>query len=269
MRTQEFARLMNIQHFHFCNEHKQIYRNLNSSSYSSKTLRIHLLPTLSPNKKNSPHTSLSMSTKYKGKELIFIRKRNISHEPKILKLQYKKNTVIINVRTDADIRIIDTRIGGTYFHNNQLMFILVPRKESITMKSPKMFIKGLAAMEKRKPCKSSDRGTLNRVLFENKDSNYINLGIGVSRGTTGLYIRELKNQTEQDVIRMKNGFSHTKHICERYIPKAFIKALNIGMDVTNMQYFNMLLSYKEILILNKKKMKPTKTTEVPMNGKQH
>ena len=59
------------------------------------------------------------------------------------------NTVIINVRTDADIRIIDTRIGGTYFHNNQLMFILVPRKESITMKSPKMFIKGLAAMEKK------------------------------------------------------------------------------------------------------------------------
>ena len=96
---------------------------------SKKALRFHSLPTLNDYKCYRQKNSLKLLEKYCSNELIFSAKSCNTKEPMFLTTQFRTNTKLINIKNDTDIRIIDTKDGGVFFNNDQLLFILIPRKE--------------------------------------------------------------------------------------------------------------------------------------------
>ena len=97
---------------------------------------------------------------------------------------------MISIKNNPSIRIIDTTMGGLYYHDTKLMFILIPRKFSIGISSPHLFMNSLKEIQGRKPPFSSNWGKSCRVLSEIDQSNYVDIGVGVSRFVV-VYIKKL------------------------------------------------------------------------------
>ena len=93
----------------------------------------------------------------------------------------------------------------------------------------------------------STRGSKNWVIFETRNCNYLNIGIGTCRGKRGLYKRSIPNLHYKWMDRINKSFLSTKFLCEKYIPKSLLLALNKGMHDVNMPSFNQIKEYKNVL----------------------
>jgi hypothetical protein len=86
------------------------------------------------------------------------------------------------------INIVDTLYGASCYHDDVLVFILIPRKLSIQYSYPKAFINAFEAMAKGRPERYSDQGRKYTVLFEGSICNYVNIGIATARGIKGFLL---------------------------------------------------------------------------------
>ena len=119
--------------------------------------------------------------------LLISGKSRISNETKFLKSQLIPNKSAICALSSHHLRIDDTFEGGYSYLGPKLKYIRIPRSEAIKYKEFHLLLNGLKAMQDKKAPLLSNRGNKHQVFFENKSSNYVDLGIGVSRFMPGLY----------------------------------------------------------------------------------
>ena len=194
------------------------------------------------------HSTLKLSHKYEGKQVVFSAKNRNSNESAFLLNQlHGKDTKIINIKNDEDITIIDELHGALCFDNDTLQFILLPCHECVSsIKDVDLLIKSLSQVEKMMPSNMSTRGMTNRVIFETKNCNYLNIGLGTCRGKKGLYKRTVPKLQEKWMKRINKSFLSTKFLCEKYIPKSVLLTLNKCMQDIDMPSFSQIKTYKYV-----------------------
>ena len=152
---------------------------------------------------------------YKNKELLFSGKGSCEEASVFIKNQMLSNSLIIRIKDNPEIRIIDTVNGGVYYHGNQLMFILIPRSISIDIPNPRMFMNSLNDIQSQKSRLSSNRGKINRVLFEIQNSNYVDLGISVSRFLPVPYKKIVHGASEISLKAVETYVNSVEEICRK------------------------------------------------------
>ena len=226
---------------------ESLFLNSEQNSFSKKFKRIMTLERKTVPKLMKKEENFKFSRIYLKKQIIFSAKIKQANEPDFLKSQLGAHVLIVNIKNNEDIRIINTKYGGIYYLKDKLMFILLPRKEAITISQPGRVIKSLQKIEDKCSKNKSTRGKQNKVYFETNLCNYVNIGIGTCRGKKGIYKREIPNLEEKYMDILNKAFEHTKHVCENYIPKNILKGFSKSMKDIDMPSFNTVLNYTEIL----------------------
>jgi len=264
-----YHRYLHIHNLHSyntpCTYDNQIL--LGDSFFEKKTCNFFQIPPLLPFSSESRKT---FSESYHNKQLIFSGK-SAETESSFFESQLHPSIVLLPILSIPDLQVIDTIHGGVHYFNKKLSFILVPRSESIGMKDPKSFISSLSKLEKTRPNLSSNRGSSRNVFFEIETSNYVDFGVGVCRGMTGLYIKQSSVLNDKIMKPIHRALSFIHHISEKYIPKSLLKSLNKGLNDIDLEPFDSLLSYKEMKFQKKSSFyninAPIQSSH--LNGKSH
>ena len=85
---------------------------------------------------------MSFKQSLKDKEFFFSGKDS-KDENSFIKNQYKHNSVMIQIKDNSSIRIVDTFNSGVLYHGTKLMFVLIPRDILIYIHNPYGFMKSL------------------------------------------------------------------------------------------------------------------------------
>ena len=125
------------------------------------------------------------------------------------------------------------------------MFVLIPRAISISIDYPHGFMKSLHEIQSKKPRLSSNRGKSNCVLFEIERSNHVDLGVGVSRFSPGLYKKVIHGVSQTAIESVETYFNAVEKICKKSLPQCLMEKLNTVMNDIEMDDFDNVKSYKE------------------------
>ena len=206
----------------------------------------------------------SLSEELKNQVILFSGKSDNKKEFDVLKSQFSKNTMLLNIYSNQYISVINTINGGTYYHGNKFMFCLLPREVSIKFNDMRRVIESLNLLQRKKPQMHSNRGKKHSVFFENIGSNYVDLGIGACRFMPGLYKRVIKGVNNKDYFNVENYFKFVNDQISHFLPKCLLKRFNEVLNEINLDDLSKLQSYKEQKLLNLSpfdsvKDKPTNT----------
>ena len=188
---------------------------------------------------------VSLKDVYKGKEILFSGKNEDEDECQFVANQLLIHSLMMRIKNNPSIRTIDTVMGGVYYHDTKLMFILIPRKFSIGISSPHLFMNSLNEIQGRKPPFSSNQGKSCRVLFEIETSNYVDLGVGVSRFCRGLYKKIINGASDNSIKTVQSYFNSVEGICQKFLPQCLLQKLNDTLNDIQLEDFNELRTYKQ------------------------
>ena len=176
------------------------------------------------------------------KSVIFSGKSNNNLESDFLLSQLDECANMINIVSSSSpkMNIINTTTGGSYYLGSKFMFVLIPREEAIKFPSPHLFHKCLSVIETKKPKMHSNRGKNRKVFFETKFSNYVDVGVGVSRCSTGLYMKSVRDLPLNEVTVLQKSFSFINNIVLRYIPSSLTEAFSNSLKVVGLDDFSRL-----------------------------
>ena len=194
--------------------------------------------------------NMSFKQILKDKE-IFFSSKDSKDESTFIKNQLRLNSIMIEIKHNSSIRIINSLNGGVFYHGNKLMFVLIPRAISISIDNPHCFMKSLQEIQSKKPRLSSNRGKNNRVLFEIESSHYVDLGIGVSRFFPGLYKKVINGVSQTVMVTVETYFNAVEKICKNHLPQCLMDRLNIVMNDIEIDNFDNVRCYKEQRKINK------------------
>ena len=205
------------------------------------SLRFFLLNNLS----SSDNDGTSLSALYPHKSIVISGKSSYHHESDFLKSQLVDSYITLSILNSKSpmFQVINSKNGGTYYLGSKLMFILIPRSESVLFPCPHLFHSALAAMESSKPQLSSNRGNSRKVLFESCKSNYVDVGVGVARSGTGLYMKSIKNISKTHVQNFDSCLCFLNKTIAKYLPSSLMEVFSNGLKFINMDDFKSLKSY--------------------------
>ena len=198
-------------------------------------------------------TSASLSSDYANKYVVISGKVDIEQESEYLKSQLNDSYHCLSVFTKLSsplVNIIDVVSGGSYYLGSKLMFVLIPREVARKFPNPKGFHKALSVIESLKPKLYSNRGKRRKVLFENSKSNYVDLGVGVSRSRTGLYMKTVNGIPSNHVEVVEECFRFVNDIVARFLPFSLLEALSSALEDIHVDDFDNLKTSSEKLSEN-------------------
>jgi hypothetical protein len=152
-----------------------------------------------------------------------------------IQLKFPIDSEVVDIHAIPNVKKVETVKGCICYNHNDLVFILLPRKESIKMKRPQCYINALKDIEKNYTMKKSDRGQRRTVVFESDHSNYVSIGVADARAKRGLYVKG--NLTYKTSSRLDKVGNFIKHACQQYISTCIFKALNTSFDKIGMTDF--------------------------------
>ena len=218
------------------------YVLLKKFPFVSLSPKFYLSPMLSDFESNK---TLLLTELIKNQYILFSAKSSVLKEPIFIQQQLSSPYSWVNIKNSEHISIIDTSLGGIYYCEEKLLFIFIPRADAIKYQDVKKYVSGLLTMERSKKALSSNRGNSHKVFFENSSSNYIDVGIGVSRFMRGLYRKELVGVSDEDIKNVNDYFSFVENTVKQYLPSCLLEKLQIAMNLIGMEDFNQLKSYNE------------------------
>ena len=227
----------------------QIYSFL-SKEYPlfSQSSKFFLLPNLAAHCSPDEKFDCFISQQYPDKSVIFSGKKNLIDETPFLLSQLSDDCHSISIVSSLKPKfsIIDTFDGGVYYLQSKLMFILIPRNLAIKFPAPHLFFQALSSFESKKAKLSCNRGKSRRVYFESNDSNYVDVGVGVSRSMTGLYMKSARNVPLSDIEAMNNCFSFIEDCVSQYLPSSLLDAVDTAVNAIELEDFSTLPTTSEI-----------------------
>ena len=207
----------------------------------------YLLPHLSS---TGDLNNLSLRRKFCKKVILFSGKSNIINELDMLRNQIQDQVILLNIRMDKDIKIINTLRGGTFYNRNKFTFCLIPRKAALEFPDMHHVINNLQFLQTKKPRHHSNRGKKHNVFFENTSSNYVDLGIGVCRSMPGLYLRSVKGVKNYDIHAIQNYFKFIQIVVSEYLPKCLLDRFNEILNDINSYDLTKLQDYTSQKVVN-------------------
>ena len=188
-------------------------------------------------------------------------KAHVNKETDFLKSQLNANHIFVSALTSPHITVNDSIIGGFSYSGFKLKYILIPREESIKFKEIHLLVSSLKAIQDKKASLSSNRGSCHKVYFEYKDSNYVDLGIGVSRFSPGLYKKRIKGVHDSDIGNVERYFKFVQGLVKKYIPQSLLNVLNVALNEVDLEDMSQIKGYKEMKKQNVEYLSQNTSTE--------
>ena len=260
-RTQECARLLNEEMqvvfknikkvaLHLLVRKKNFYspleyRNLLMKKFPfvSDSPGFYLCPKIPSNSLNT--NVFSFKSTFKDRVIWFSAKESINDETEFLKQQMDEKYLMIGLRSNPQISFLDTKNGGVTYSGTKFKFILLPREQSISYKRLESFLIGLNEMKMKKSCLASNRGSKHKVLFEDSYSNYVDLGIGVSRFMPGIYKKKIHGVSDHHIENVNKYFKFVQESVTKHLPLCLLKRFNEALNIVGLEDFNTVELYAE------------------------
>ena len=187
-------------------------------------------------------TSQSDNFNFQEKKLYFSGKIRSDIENEDLKNLPNNNDSyrIESILGNDDIEIIDTTNGCLCFENGSLLFLLLPRKESVTMiKRPKAINREMVALSKIETVGADPRGKNKHVVYENEVKNYVTLGLTKCMNSVGLYQKQAKNGKKlSDCSELTKLGNYLKNLGTKWIPRVVLQEMNKSLNSMEVRSFD-------------------------------
>lgn len=188
---------------------------------------------------------LNLKTMYLNKTLLFSAKNNITDEPSFLLHQLEDSHKLLSLCNSSIFTKVNTCNGGISYYGSKLMYIFIPREQSIQYVLMLPFLNGLKAMQSKKASLSSNRGASHKVFFEDNKSNYVDLGVGVSRFMRGLYKKTITGVSDVDVAHVNAYFNFVQEVVKKHLPHCLMNKFNDVLNYIGLEDFSKLQLYSE------------------------
>lgn len=180
--------------------------------------------------------------KFQEKKIYFSGKINSDIENEELKNLPNDNDSyrIESIIGNDDIKIIDTTKGCLCFQNGSLLFLLLPRKESVGMiKKPKAINREMVALSKIETVGADPRGKNKHVIYENELKNYVTLGLTKCMNSVGLYQKQAKNgKTLSDCSELTKLGNYLRTLGTKWIPRVVFNEMNKSLNSMDIRSFD-------------------------------
>ena len=221
-------------------EHRDVLtRNF---SFVKTSPGFYLCPILSP---IGNDTTVSLHVIFPQHKLCFSGKSSNEDESLFLKHQLDDKYKLINVMSSPLMSIVNTQYGGISYLGTKFKFVLIPREACLKYFSIISFINGLKGMQKKKSPLSSNRGMCHRVLFEKCSSNYVDLGIGVSRFMSGIYKKRIPGISEDHVNNVDCYFQFVQDVVKQHLPMCLLRKFNDALNMIGLEDLSRVKYYAE------------------------
>ena len=187
-----------------------------------------------------------LNDRFRDKKLLFSGKENNMKESKVLYTQLSCNDVILNIKSSPLISIMNTKNGGYSYLGTKLLYIFIPRHEAISYNDCESFVLGLDSYQRKKKSQSSNRGISHKVYFEDKKSNYVDVGIGAARFMPGLYKKSINGVADENVKNVNQYFNYVERTVKKYLPQCLLESLNIALNEIGLEDLSKVGSYKQM-----------------------
>ena len=196
--------------------------------------------------------TFSFKSTFKDRVIWFSAKESINNETEFLMQQMDEKYLMIDLRSNPHISFLDTKSGGISYSGTKFKFILLPREQSISYERLESFLIGLNEMKMNKSSLASNRGSKHKVLFEDSYSNYVDLGIGVSRFMPGIYKKKIHGVSDLHIENVNKYFKFVQECVTKHLPLCLLKRFNEVLNIVGLEDFDTVEVYAE-----KKKLRGT------------